>query len=94
MSHADLPLFAWSPPACDVRAFPLDRRLGKVRDVARKLLTKATDKHAAQYRDQVEAALLHGLEKCGVPADRHGAELARFWRAVATEMARTRIKSA
>ena len=94
MSHTDLPLFAWSPPPCDVRAFPLDRRIGKVRDVARKLRVKATEKHAAQYRDQVEVALLHGLEKSGVPGDRHAAELARFWRAVAAEMARNRIKSA
>ncbi|MER8829141.1 DUF6074 family protein [Mesorhizobium sp. M0938] len=41
-------------------------RVGKVRDVAGKMLAKTTDRHAESYRDQVTLALLNPLTRLGV----------------------------
>lgn len=89
MTATELPLFTWCRPECEVRPFPLAKRLGKVRDVASKLATKRTTTHIKQYRDQVETALSHHMAKLGVGAEYHPAEILAFWRAVHLEMART-----
>ena len=45
--------------------FPLDKRIGKIRSTATKMLAKTTDRHAEFYRDQVTEALSAQLKKNG-----------------------------
>lgn len=87
MTHGDLPLFAWQPP-CKVIAFPLVHRVGKVRDVARKMIEKSTDRHAAFYQRQVTEALVAHLERLGIPENQQDEQIVAFWRKVENEMAR------
>lgn len=88
-----LPLFDWTPPEDKpsvVIAFPLHRRMSKVRDVAEKLATKRTDRHIEQYRIQVTDALRGQLIRYGIDADQIERELDRFWQAVTVESTRRR----
>ena len=71
---------------CTLLAFPLHRRVGKVRDVAGKMLAKTTDRHAQFYRDQVTSALLNHLERLGVPRCEQEGQTSAFWNAVQAEM--------
>lgn len=87
MRDNDLPLFAWKPPV-DIIAFPLDRRVGKIRDVARKLLSKSTDHHADYYAGQVTEALRRHLEKLGLSEDQQDEQIGAFWAKVDVELAR------
>lgn len=68
--------------------FPLDRRVGKIRDVAGKLLAKTTERAVEHYRRQVTDALLVNFRSKRVPEERHTEELRRFWLAVDLEVAR------
>lgn len=88
MMHDDLPLFAWRPPSRQVIAFPLARWTDKVRDVARKLSEKTTDRHVDYYRSQVSDALYKRLDRWGIPESRQHDQVAAFWRAVDLEVAR------
>lgn len=85
--HTDLPLFAWQPP-CMIIAFPLEHRVGKVRDVARKLLAKTTERHADYYASQIEDALRHHLSKAGVSQIEQDRQICAFWGKVNAEIAR------
>ena len=85
--NSSLPLFSWQAP-CSVIAFPLDRRMGKIRDVAAKLLDKTTDRHAEWYRRQVTEALLVHLERLGLPEGEQDDQLGAFWSRVQDEMIR------
>lgn len=85
--HGDLPLFAWRPP-CQIVAFPLVNRVGKIRDVASKLLDKTTERHADYYRCQVNEGLVRHLEKVGLSRSSIDRELDRFWHEVELEVAR------
>ncbi|UVC17580.1 DUF6074 family protein [Mesorhizobium onobrychidis] len=76
------------PAACNVIVFPLVRRVGKVRDVARKMLDKSTDRHADSYRDQVTTALLGHMTRVGIPDQEQDEQLGAFWSAVDAEMTR------
>ncbi|QND50817.1 hypothetical protein HB779_02120 [Phyllobacterium sp. 628] len=87
MSSTDLPLFSWQQP-CKLVSFPLNRRVGKVRDVALKLLEKSTDRHAEFYRNQVTDALLRQLERIGVSETDQDEQLGAFWESVREEMLR------
>ena len=80
-------LFTWHP-ACRIIAFPLVSRVGKIRDVAEKMLAKSTDRHAASYRDQVTSALLNHLTRLGVPEMQQDEQLGAFWEAVQAEIIR------
>lgn len=84
----NLPLFTWQPPACAFIAFPLDKQVGKVRKVARKLLTKTTDRHEDQYRGQVADALIRRFQKLGVSEIEQDEQIGRFWSAVELEVMR------
>jgi hypothetical protein len=66
--------------------FPLASRTAKVRDVATKMIAKATDRHAVYYREQVNDALRLQLERRGVSADDCARELTAFWEAVRCEI--------
>lgn len=85
---SDLPLFAWSPPACTITSFPLNRQKGKIRDVAAKLLDKTTERHAAYYRCQVGEAMARRLTRFGICQHEQERQLAAFWSAVDVEIAR------
>ena len=87
MAHADLPLFAWTPPRRIVM-FPLDRKVGRVRDVAEKMLDKPTDRAAASYRNQVTDGMLRAMERLGIPEPEQDEQLGAFWDAVQAEMLR------
>ncbi len=75
-------------PSPAILPFPLARRLGKVRDVANKLLTRTTERAVEHYRRQVTSALQVHLQVKRVPAEDHQGEIARFWLAVDCEVAR------
>lgn len=81
-------LFNWSPPPCQMLAFPLNKQVGKIRNVAHKLSNKATDKHAAYYRIQVDEALRSHLAKASVAPDEQARQITAFWSAVRNEMQR------
>ncbi len=83
----DLPLFAWQPP-CKLIAFPMVNRVGKIRDVARKMIDKATDRHADYYQRQVTEALICQLEKLGLSEIEQDAQIGAFWCKVEQEMIR------
>lgn len=80
-------LFDWTPP-CRVIAFPLIHRVGKIRDVASKMLAKSTDRHAESYRDQVTTGLLGHLARLGMPEHERDEQLGAFWTAVDIEIIR------
>lgn len=92
MRDADLPLFAWKPPVTII-AFPLDQRVGKIRDVARKLMTKTTDRHADHYCSQVTEALRLHLEKIGLDEHHQDEQIGAFWSKVDVELARLSFRS-
>ena len=79
---------------CEMKPFPLARRVGKVRDVAAKMLTKTTDRHASSYRAQVTDALLGHLERIGVDEAEQAEQLGAFWLVVQQEMIRLTYRAA
>src|SRR5690606_21172107 len=62
------PLFTWQPTR-QVIVFPMVKRVGRIRDVAIKMLDKPSDRAASHYRHQVTDAMLRGFEKLGIPED-------------------------
>jgi len=87
MSHADLPLFRWTPPV-KVIMFPMVKRVGRIRDVAEKMLEKPTDRATAFYRNQVTDAMIRQMDKAGISEAEQDEELGAFWQAVDGEMIR------
>ncbi len=82
-----LPLFG-RRPACRLIAFPLGNRIGKIRDVAAKMLDKTSERHADYYRDQVTSALLKQFDTIGLSHQEQDAQLRAFWEKVRDEMIR------
>lgn len=74
--------------ALTIHVFPADRRVGKIRDVATKLMAKTTDRSIEHYRWQVTEALLVNMASRHVPEEQHGEQVRRFWVAVDCEVAR------
>lgn len=88
MDHErNLPLFDWRP-CCQMIPFPMVHRVGKIRDVANKMLDKASDRHADYYRDQVSSALVKQFTSIGLSTDEQAQQLAAFWEKVRDEMTR------
>ncbi|MGQ4272612.1 DUF6074 family protein [Terrihabitans sp. B22-R8] len=83
----DLPLFAWQPPV-RVILFPMEKRVGRIRDVACKMLDKPTDRAAAHYRRQVTDSVLKHLDHLGLSEPQQDEQLGIFWLAVEGEMIR------
>lgn len=79
---------AESPMPCQVIAFPLTRRVAKVRDVAAKIMDKATDRQAEAYRNQIADALFKNLTRIGVPEDEQDEQVGAFFTAVELELSR------
>lgn len=69
-----------------VHLFPLDKRIGKIRSTATKMLAKTTERHAALFREQVTEALLANLKKIGTDEIECERQLSAFWRRVHAEM--------
>jgi hypothetical protein len=86
MQIDDLPLFRWTPP-CRVMAFPLDKRIGRVRSVAEKLVGKRGHTADAYWRQTVKA-LAGQMERAGIPKAEIDIELRAFFDAVQAEMIR------
>ncbi|UCI33220.1 DUF6074 family protein [Mesorhizobium sp. B4-1-4] len=84
---AQMELLDWNR-GCHVIAFPLIRRLGRIREVASKMLTKSTDRHAERYRDQVTTGLLGHMTRLAIPEREQDEQLGAFWSAVQAEIAR------
>ncbi|PBB20564.1 hypothetical protein CK219_05350 [Mesorhizobium sp. WSM4313] len=80
-------LLDWNP-GCHVIAFPLIRRIGRIREVAGKMLAKSTDRHAESYRDQVTTGLLGHMTRLGIPEREQDEQLGAFWAAVQAEIIR------
>lgn len=85
MTHSDLPLFAWQPPR-KLIVFPMVNRIGRIRDVAAKMLDKPTEKSASHYRKQVNEALEVQFEKIGLAENERLEQIGAFWHAVEQEM--------
>lgn len=79
---------AESPTQCQVIAFPLTKRVAKVRDVAAKIMDKSTDRQAEAYRNQVADGLFRHLEKIGIPEDEQDEQVGAFFTAVELELSR------
>lgn len=71
-----------------VLPFPLVARVGKIRDVATKMVATKSPRHAESYRAQVTEALRVNLTSKRVPTELQASELRQFWRAVDLEVAR------
>jgi hypothetical protein len=71
-----------------VMPFPLRHRIGRIRDVALKMQSTKSGRHAAKYRAQVTEALRVHFRSKQVPAELQMGEIASFWRAVDLEVAR------
>ncbi|MFK0693084.1 DUF6074 family protein [Mesorhizobium sp. IMUNJ 23033] len=84
---AQMDLLDWNPP-CQVIAFPLTARIGRIREVASKMLAKSTDRHAESYRDQVTTGLLGHLTRLGIPEPEQDEQIGAFWSAVQAEIFR------
>lgn len=87
MQHDEITLFNWQPNR-QVIVFPMIKRIGRIRDVAAKMLDKPTDRAAAFYRDQVTDGLLRSLARAGIPEQEQDEQLGAFWSAVDSEMTR------
>ncbi|WP_042778951.1 DUF6074 family protein [Sinorhizobium fredii] len=85
--YHDLPLFSWQPPR-QVIAFPLVNRMGKIRDVARKLLEKTTERHAGYYTKQVSDGLTAHLDRLGLSPEERNRQIDDFWTRVEQEVIR------
>lgn len=82
-----LDLLAWQPPR-QVILFPMTARVGRIRDVAVKMLDKPTDRAATFYRNQVTDALLRQMDRAEIPEHEQDEQLGAFWQAVQNEMVR------
>lgn len=74
--------------SAEIMPFPLSARIGKVRDVAGKLLACKSSQHARVYRAQVTEALGVHFRSKRVPTELHAGEIHKFWSAVELEVAR------
>ncbi|CAN7248698.1 DUF6074 family protein [Phyllobacterium sp. LjRoot231] len=79
---------AESPIPCQIIAFPLTKRVAKVRDVAAKLMEKATDRQAEAYRNQIADMLFRHLDRIGIPEDEQDEQVGAFFTAVELELSR------
>lgn len=84
--HSDLPLFQWQPP-CKLIAFPLVRRIGKVRRTAEVLASKSGKDATGYWRHQVRLLTEH-LEKSGCTSAEIEQQIREFHDAVQSEMVR------
>lgn len=87
MAYSDLPLFSWQPP-CKMIVFPMSNRVGRIRDVAMKMLDKQTQRSTDHYYRQVTEAMEKQLSRVGLPEVEIDEQIGAFWVAVDQEMTR------
>ncbi|MFI0847324.1 DUF6074 family protein [Mesorhizobium sp. IMUNJ 23232] len=85
--ETDLPLFAWTPPPCQIIAFPQAKRIGKVRHVVGKLENQS-EKQRHNYWGGTLFELERKLEEIGFPETVIEAEVGAFTDAVNAEIRR------
>ncbi len=76
------------PIQCQIIAFPLTKRVAKVRDVAAKLMEKTTDRQAEAYRNMVAEMLFRHLDRLGIAEDEQDEQVGAFFTAVEQELLR------
>lgn len=84
MSRDDLPLFNWSP-ACQFIAFPLKRRIGRIRRVAEVYDRKTERDREGYWRTTVNNLVTH-LERLGYSDEQVTKEIEAFRDAVSAEL--------
>ena len=87
----DLPLFNWQPPACTVLAFPLSKRVGKIRRTA-EVLSGKNGKAAIQYRATIIESTRGQMAKSGLSEAIIESEIRAFETAVERELNRLSMK--
>lgn len=78
---SELPLFEWSPPECEIIAFPLARRVGKARHVAQVLAGMSGRRRDAYWRQIVEQ-FIRELERTSMAPEQAERQVAAFQDAV------------
>ncbi|MET3646138.1 DUF6074 family protein [Phyllobacterium ifriqiyense] len=79
-------LFDWTPP-CRVVPFPLQRRVGKIREVAARSVNKSPSCRE-RYFDQVAGGLFAALARIEVPETAQDEAVGAFFTAVEQELQR------
>ena len=85
--HLDLPLFEYEYPT-KVLAFPLAKRVGKVRCVAAVMRSMKSEKAADAYYRKIDSSLKKQLINSGVQKFKINGELDSFWNAGGLELDR------
>lgn len=67
--------------------FPFTKRVGRIRETARKLHDKPSEAAAAYYRRQVTASIEGQLDRIGLNLVEQARHLDTFWAAVDRELA-------
>lgn len=79
---------AEAPMPCQIIAFPLTRRAARVREVATRIMEKASDRQASAYRNQVAETFFRHLDRIGISEDEQDEQVGAFFTAVELEIAR------
>ncbi len=74
--------------SCRFIPFPITGRIGRIREVATKIRSKQSDRHAAYYRKQVTEALAGQLQKIHLSKVEQNELVDAFWLEVEREMSR------
>lgn len=86
----ELPLFAWTPPACRMIPFPSSKRVGHARHVA-SILDRKDGRDATAYWRRICSDMQRQLERAGIDPDRRDRELRAFFDAVQAELDRMAV---
>lgn len=79
---------------CQKIVFPLNRRVGRIRDVARKWLNKNTPANRVRYEELVCNGIRESLWRVGFDDDLIAAEIEKFLAEVQAEVNRTYVPDA
>jgi hypothetical protein len=86
--HTTIPRLSWPAPECRIIAFPMVKRVRKIRETAVKWLEKPTERSADHYQRQVTEAMEAGFKKLGLRDVKIEEEIGAFWSAVDREARR------
>lgn len=87
MTHADLPLFKWTPPR-QVIPFPADKRTGHARRVAAHLAKARSNREADFALTRACKAFCKQLRSAGIPQDEIDRQQAAFLHTISRECRR------
>jgi hypothetical protein len=89
-THADLPLFRWTPPQCVVLPFPIAFRIGAARKVAEQLSRAKTNREADHVLTRAHGTMRGQFERAGLSY--HEKDRDAFARMIRAECDRRRSK--